>query len=79
MKDLEKIITKSIDFKEQEDIDLHSAILNLKEEIKSMTPEDGFNSPRDYNLVKEINSKSSILDKWIDAMKERHPDYKLEY
>ena len=77
MKDLEKIITKSIDFKEQEDIDLHSAILNLKEEIKSMTPEDGFNSPRDYNLVKEINSKSSILDKWIDAMKERHPDYKL--
>ena len=79
MKDLEKIITKSIVFKDQEDIDLHSAILNLKEEIKSMTPEDGFNSPRDYNLVKEINSKSSILDKWIDAMKERHPDYKLEY
>lgn len=77
MKDLEKINTQSIVFKEQEDIDLHSAILNLKEEIKSMTPEDGFNSPRDYNLVKEINSKSSILDKWIDAMKERHPDYKL--
>ena len=79
MKDLEKIITKSIDFKEQVDIDLHSMILNLKEEIRGMTPEDGFNSPRDYNLVKEINSKSSILDKWIDAMKERHPDYKLEY
>ena len=79
MKDLEKIITQSIDFKEQEDIDLHSMILNLKEEIIGMTPEDGFNSPRDYNLVKEINSKSSILDKWIDAMKERHPDYKLEY
>ena len=79
MKDLEKINTQSIVFKDQEDIDLHSAILNLKEEIKSMTPEDGFNSPRDYNLVKEINSKSSILDKWIDAMKERHPDYNLEY
>lgn len=79
MKDLEKINTQSIVFKEQEDIDLHSMILNLKEEIRGMTPEDGFNSPRDYNLVKEINSKSSILDKWIDAMKERHPDYKLEY
>ena len=79
MKDLEKINTQSIVFKEQEDIDLHSMILNLKEEIIGMTPEDGFNSPRDYNLVKEINSKSSILDKWIDAMKERHPDYKLEY
>ena len=73
MKDLENIV-----FKDQEDIYLHSAILNLKEEIKSMTPEDGFNSPRDYDLVKEINSKSSILDKWIDVMKERHPDYKLE-
>lgn len=79
MKDLEKINTQSIVFKEQEDIDLHSMILNLKEEIRGMTPEDGFNSPRDYDLVKEINSKSSILDKWIDAMKERHPDYKLEY
>jgi len=45
MKDLEKINTQSIVFKEQEDIDLHSAILNLKEEIKSMTSEDGFNSP----------------------------------
>ena len=77
MKDLEKINTQSIVFKEQEDIDLHSAILNLKEEIKSMTPADGFNSPRDYNLVTEINIKSSILEKWIDAMKERHPDYKL--
>ena len=77
MKDLEKINTQSIVFKEQEDIDLHSMILNLKEEIIGMTPEDGFNSPRDYDLVKEINSKSSILDKWIDAMKERHPDYKL--
>ena len=71
MKDLENIV-----FKDQEDIDLHSAILNLKEEIKSMTPEDGFNSPRDYNLVKDVNIKSSILEKWIDAMKERHPDYK---
>ena len=79
MKDLEKINTQSIVFKDQEDIDLHSMILNLKEEIRGMTPEDGFNSPRDYDLVKEINSKSSILDKWIDAMKERHPDYKLEY
>jgi hypothetical protein len=78
MKDLEKINTQSIVFKDQEDIDLHSAILNLKEEIKSMTPEDGFNSPRDYNLVKDVNIKSSILEKWIDAMKERHPDYKLE-
>ena len=77
MKDLEKIITKSIVFKEQEDIDLHSMILNLKEEIRGMTPEDGFNSPRDYDLVKEINIKSSILEKWIDVMKERHPDYKL--
>lgn len=77
MKDLEKINTQSIVFKEQEDIDLHSMILNLKEEIIGMTPEDGFNSPRDYNLVKEINIKSSILEKWIDAMKERHPDYKL--
>lgn len=79
MKDLEKINTQSIVFKEQEDIDLHSMILNLKEEIIGMTPEDGFNSPRDYDLVKEINSKSSILDKWIDVMKARHPDYKLEY
>ena len=78
MKDLEKINTQSIVFKEQEDIDLHSAILNLKAEIKSMTPEDGFNSPRDYNLVKDVNIKSSILEKWIDAMKERPPDYKLE-
>ena len=77
MKDLEKINTQSIVFKDQEDIDLHYAILNLKEEIKSMTPEDGFNSPRDINLVTEINIKSSILEKWIDAMKERHPDYKL--
>ena len=73
MKDLENIV-----FKEQEDIDLHSMILNLKEEIRGMTPEDGFNSPRDYNLVKEVNVKSSVLEKLIDAMKERHPDYKLE-
>ena len=73
MKDLENIV-----FKDQEDIDLHSAILNLKEEIKSMTPADGFNSPRDYNLVKEVNVKSSVLEKWVSIMKERHPDYKLE-
>ena len=78
MKDLEKINTQSIVFKEQEDIVLHSAILNLKEEIKSMTPADGFNSPRDYNLVKEVNVKSSVLEMLIDDMKERHPDYKLE-
>ena len=77
MKDLEKINTQSIVFKEQEDIDLHSAILNLKEEIKSMTPVDGFNSPRDYNLVKDINIKSSNLEKWICVMKERHPNYRL--
>lgn len=74
MKDLENIV-----FKDQEDIDLHSMILNLKEEIRGMTPADGFNSPRDYNLVKEVNVKSSILEKWIDAMKERHPNYKLEH
>ena len=74
MKDLENIV-----FKDQEDIDLHSMILNLKEEIRGMTPEDGFNSPRDYNLVKDVNIKSSILEKWIDAMKERHPNYKLEH
>ena len=74
MKDLENIV-----FKDQEDIDLHSTILDLKENIKNLTPADGFNSPRDYNLVKEVNFKSSVLEKLIDAMKERHPDYKLEY
>ena len=68
-----------MDFKNQEDIDLHSTILDLKENIKNLTPADGFNSPRDYNLVKDVNIKSSILEKWVSVMKERHPDYKLEY
>ena len=41
------------------EIELYHFIKDLFQEIKAKHPQDGLNSPRDIELAKEINKKSS--------------------
>ena len=56
---------------------LFDLIKDLFEEIKSMTPTDGFSSPRDIELLKEVNMKSAVLDNLQDAMRIINPDFEI--
>ena len=56
---------------------LFELILDLYEEIKSMTPTDGFSSPRDIELVNEVNKKAAILDKLQEGMKIINPTFEI--
>jgi hypothetical protein len=56
---------------------LYILIKELFEEIKAMTPEDGFSSPRDLHLVKEVNQKEAILENLQKAMRVINPDFEI--
>lgn len=53
-------------------------IKSLHEDIKSMTPEDGFNSPRDYELVTQVNAKAAVLRHLENAMQVINPEFKYK-
>ena len=57
---------------------LYQLIKELYQEISDMTPADGFSSPRDIELVTEVNIKGAILDKLHEAMKIINPDFKYK-
>ena len=57
--------------------ELYQMIQKLYQEIKDMTPKDGFNSPRDLALVTEVNKKSVILDHMQDAMRVINPSFEI--
>ena len=56
---------------------LHNFIESLFEEIKSMHPADGLHSPRDIELVREINKKVAIMDHMQNAMRVINKDYEI--
>jgi hypothetical protein len=56
---------------------LHKLIKETFQEIKDMKPEDGFSSPRDIDLVTEVNKKSAILNHIQDAMRVINPEYDI--
>ena len=57
---------------------LNNMIEDLYNDIKTMTPTNGFSSPRDLKLVTEINKKSAILDKLQEGMRIIHPYYDIK-
>jgi len=59
------------------EIKLYNSIVELFEDIKDMTPEDGFSSPRDIELVTEVNKKAAILDYMQDAMRVINPGFEI--
>jgi len=59
------------------EIKLYNSIVELFEDIKDMTPEDGFCSPRDLELVTEVNKKAAILDYMQDAMRVINPGFEI--
>lgn len=56
---------------------LYQFIKELYEEIKAMTPTDGFSSPRDLKLVAEVNRKGAILDHLQEAMRVINPGFEI--
>jgi hypothetical protein len=60
------------------EIRLFNFIKELHKEIVDMKPEGGFSSPRDYELVTEVNKKAAILDKLQEAMRVYNPDFEYE-
>ena len=54
---------------EEIEIELYHFIKDLFQEIKDMYPQDWLNSPRDLELVNEINKKAAIMDHMQDAMR----------
>ena len=59
------------------EIKLYNAISELFQEIKDMHPADGLHSPRDLQLVKEINKKAAIMDKMQEAMRIINPHFEI--
>ena len=57
---------------------LYHLIKSLHEEIKNMRPDDGFSSPRDVTLVRDVNAKAAILDKLQEAMRIINPDFDIK-
>lgn len=60
------------------EIRLFNFIRSLHQEIVDMKPEDGFSSPRDLELVTEVNKKSAVFDKLQEAMQIYNPDFNYE-
>lgn len=60
------------------EIRLFNFIRRLHQEIVDMKPEDGFSSPRDLELVTEVNKKSAVFDKLQEAMRIYNPNFKYE-
>ena len=59
------------------EIKLYYMIKELYREIGEMTPEDGFSSPRDLELAKQVNIKSAILDKLQEGMRVINPNFNI--
>ena len=49
----------------------------LYEEIREMTPADGFSSQRDVELAKQVNIKSAILDKLQEGIRVINPNFNI--
>ena len=62
---------------EEIEIELYHFIKDLFQEIKDMYPQDGLNSPRDLELVNEINKKAAIMDYMQDAMRVINPCFEI--
>ena len=60
------------------EIRLFNFIKELHQEIVEMKPEGGFSSPRDLELVNEVNKKSAVFDKLQEAMKIYNPGFEYE-
>ena len=60
------------------EIRLFNLIRELHQEIVDMEPEGGFSSPRDLELVTEVNKKSAVFNKLQEAMRIYNPDFKYE-
>ena len=60
------------------EIDLNCMIEYLYEDIKLMRPKDGFSSPRDIELVKEVNKKSAVLERLQEAMQVMIPTFDIK-
>lgn len=60
------------------EIRLFNFIKELHQEIVDMKPEGGFSSPRDLELVNEVNKKSAVFDKLQEAMQIYNPDFEYE-
>jgi len=56
---------------------LYTIIDDLFKEIKDMTPEGGFSSPRDIKLVSQVNRKSTMLNYLQEAMRVINPDFDI--
>ena len=56
---------------------LYRLINELYHEIKDMTPEGGFSSPRDIILVTLVNKKAAILDNLQEAMRVINPGFEI--
>lgn len=54
---------------EEIEAELYQSINNLFQEIKAMHSKDGLNSPRDLELVNEINKKAAIMGYMQDAVR----------
>lgn len=59
------------------EIKLYTLIKELHEEIQDMTPDDGFSSPRDIELITEVNKKTAMLDKMQEAMRVIVPNFEI--
>ena len=55
------------------EVKLYALIKESYEEIKEMYPKDGFSSPRDLKLAREINKKTTIMDKLQEGMRIINP------
>ena len=53
-------------------------IKKTHQEIEDMTPPDGFSSPRDIKLTKEVNKKAAVMRCLIDAMRVYNKDFSYE-
>lgn len=56
---------------------LYVFIKELHKEIIDMKPSDGFQSPRDIDLVCKVNKKSAILDHMQKAMNVINSDFDI--
>ena len=52
---------------------LYQLIKDLNQEIIDIKPKDGFSSPRDLQLVTDVNIKSAILNHLQEGMRILNP------
>ena len=62
---------------EEIEAELYQSINAIFQEIKDMHPQDGLNSLRDLELVKEINMKAAIMYHLQDAVRVINPEFEI--